>query len=221
MAVAIEAGGKLVTMLAPISFVNLFRDPGMFESSQRWRKSGFEVEREGAQSDIMIAHHPAAKGYLFKRYSDKKVSLKDQLKNYRCRVEGAEKLRAFVAAHRLTAIAVPQKHLLELPPTFARRGVSSYVLVVDRLPILSVHETKQRYRQISDDTLRQLCMVLLAFRGLDSGPRNLPLTDRGQIAFIDTERWNAKKEKKAFLRRIREHLSHDQRKIAEALFKDR
>src|SRR5262245_39798711 len=55
----------------------LFRDPDMFASSRSWRKAGFEVDGEGAASDVMVASHPILRGYLFKRYSDKKMSLRD------------------------------------------------------------------------------------------------------------------------------------------------
>jgi hypothetical protein len=93
----------------------LFRQPPMFDSYRDWRAAGFEVAGKGMPSDIMVASHPSAPGYLFKKYS-KKVSLKRQLKNYRQRVEGADKLRAFIAENGLSRITVPQKYLHELPP---------------------------------------------------------------------------------------------------------
>ena len=196
----------------------LFRDPEMFDSARAWRKAGFVVDGEGLESDVMVASHPSAPGYLFKKYS-KKVSLKDQLKNYRQRVAGAQKLRAFVAAQQLTRIVVPGKYLHELPPAFARKGVPAFVLIVERLPILDSGTSKRMYREMDDDVLRQLCTVLLEFRGLDSGVRNAPFTTAGQIAFVDTERWDQKRKEP--LRRIREYLTADQRALAEALFKSR
>lgn len=194
----------------------LFRDPDMFESSRSWQKTGFSVDGRGAESDIMVASHPSAPGYLFKKYN-KKVSLKDQLKNYRQRVEGADKLRAFIAAQRLTRIVVPRKHLHELPSVFSHKNVPSYVLVVERLVLLESSESKRMYRQMSNEDLRQLCTVLRTFEGLDSGVRNVPFTSGGQVAFIDTERWNGKK--KVHLHRIAEYLSDEQRQFAEAIFK--
>lgn len=61
--------------------------------------------------------------------------------------------------------------------------------------------------------------ALLAFRGLDSGVRNVPFTSGGKIAFIDTERWDEQSEKKVWLRRIREYLSDEQRHFADAIRK--
>lgn len=167
-------------------------------------------------SDIMVAGHASVSDQLFKKYNND-VSLKDQLKNYRRRVEGAEKLRAFIATERLTQIVAPRKRLQELPPSFAHKGMTSYVLVVDRLELLSSSESKQLYRQIDNETLRQLCTVLRTFRGLDSGARNVPFTRSGQIAFVDTERWEDDRD--VPLRRIRGYLSDEQRRFAEEFFR--
>jgi hypothetical protein len=207
-------------MFAPTSLdlKGLFREPRMFDSTDSWRRAGFSVEGEGAKSDIMVASHPSAPGYLFKKYS-KKISLKRQRENYRRRMEGAEKLRAFVAARRLTRIVVPGKYLHELGRKFSHRGRSAFVLVVEKLTLLDSSASKRMYSALDNDGLQQLCAVLVAFPGLDSGVRNVPFTDQGQIAFIDTERWHD--EKKIQLKRIREYLSADQRAFAEKLLKTR
>jgi hypothetical protein len=201
-----------------LALEGLFRDPDMFDSYRSWRKVGFDVEGKGALSDIMVASHPSVPSYLFKKYS-KKISLKEQHKNYSRRVEGADKLREFIAAEQLTRIAVPWKQLHELPSEFSRKGVSSYVLVVERLALLDSFEARQKFRQLDNEGLRQLCTVLLEFRGLDSGVRNVSFTDGGQIAFVDTERWDEHRENKIFLRRIREYLSDDQRKAVKKIVK--
>jgi hypothetical protein len=208
-------------MFAPttIGLQGLFRDPSMFDSDRDWRKAGFEVVGKGRESDIMVASHPSAPGYLFKKYS-KKVSPKDQLENYRSRVEGATKLREFITARHLTKIAVPRKHLHELPAEFTRKKLPAYVLVVERLALLDRSTSRKRYSQIDDEALRQLCAVVGAFPGLDSGARNMPLTQSGQIAFVDTESWDKKadkNDKKGWLRHIRAYLSNDQRRLVDAL----
>lgn len=189
---------------------SLFREPSMFDSAADWRKQGFEVAGRGAPSDIMVASHPSAPGYLFKKYN-RKVSLKDQRKNYLRRIEGADKLLAFVAERSLSRITAPQKYLHELSAEFSRKGVPSYVLVVERLSLLDGRTSKQRYHEMDEDFLRELCAVLLKFQGLDSGIRNMPFTEGGQVAFVDTERWQAKKGKP--LKHLREYLTDAQKKI--------
>lgn len=164
----------------------------------------------------MVASHPSARGYLFKRYC-RKISLKDQRKNYRRRIEGAQKLQELITSQHLTRIVVPRKHLHALPPAFSHGDVPSCVLIVEQLSLLDARRSKQRYRQIDTETLRQLCTVLRTFRGLDSGVRNLPFTEGGQIAFVDTERWDG--AKKIPLRRIRPYLTKERWKFAAPLFK--
>lgn len=203
-------------MLDPAVLKGLFREPDMFDTPSNWRKAGFVVEGKGGWSSIMVARHPSVPAYLFKKYS-RKISLKEQLKNYQRRAEGADKLLALIAAQQLTWIVVPRKYLLELPPEFSRKGTVSYVLVVERMGLLESSQSKQLYRQISSEVLRQLCVVLRAFPGLDSGVRNVPFTRSGQIAFIDTERWADKK--KSRLHRLREYLPDEQRRLAEVLLK--
>lgn len=188
----------------------------MFDSNHNWQKEGFAVEGKGAKSDIMVASHPSAPGYLFKKYS-KKISPKDQLKNYQRRIEGAAKLKEFIATHQIAHVVVPQKFLYELPAAFSRKGAASYVLVVERLMLLPSRDAKPLFQTLSEPALRQLCAILLAFRGLDSGVRNVSFTTDGQIAFVDTERWDERRKKKRWLHRIREYLTEDQRRIADAI----
>lgn len=196
----------------------LFRDPDMFKSNSAWQKAGFEVRGRGERSDIMVASHPSTPGVLFKKYS-KKIRLKDQRRNYQKRIKGADKLRALIAAQQLTRIIVPQKQLHELPSRFSRKDESAHVLVVDRLDLLDGSDSKQQYGQLDDEGLRQLCVVLCAFSGLDSGVRNLPFTSGGQIAFVDTERWESDREREVPLRHIRAYLSDDQRAFVDRIFK--
>jgi hypothetical protein len=192
---------------------DLFRDPQMFSSPSRWREAGFDVTGKGIWSGIMVASHPTVPGHLFKKYGDT-VSLQAQLENYQCRVEGANKLRQFILDQRLTRVLVPRKFLYELPSMFSSGGIAAHVLIVERIPILSRSDSKRMFRAIPDDVLRELCLVMTAFRGLDSGARNVPFTSAGQVAFVDTERWNkGSLKKKALLRHLKSYLSEEQRRF--------
>lgn len=165
----------------------------MFDSKRSWRRAGFSVEGDGDKSNIMVASHPSAPGYLFKKYNPE-ISPSRQLKNYRCRIEGAQRLRELITSEHLTRIAVPEKYLHKLPPELCHDEDPCCVLIVERLILLSSSQSKKLYRQIDDETLGQLCAVLREFPGLGSGVRNVPFTDKGQIAFVDTERWDEFKD---------------------------
>ena len=184
----------------------------MFNSRSKWRRAGFTVEGKGAASDVMVASHPSARGYLFKKYNAG-ISPEEQLKNYRCRIKGAQKLQELITSERLTRIIVPGKYLYEVPPEFCDRDEPSYVLIVERFTLLDSSRSKHLYRHIDVETLREFCVVLREFSGLGSGVRNVPFTDRKQIAFVDTERWNDKKEDP--LRHISKYLSRKSQEFAE------
>jgi len=185
----------------------------MLTSRRKWRRAGFTVEGKGAASDIMVASHPSARGYLFKRYNAD-ISAEEQLKNYRCRIKGAQKLQELITSERLTRIVVPGKYLYEVSPTSCNGDEPCYVLVVERLALalLDSSRSKHLYRHIDVETLREFCVVLREFSGLGSGARNVPFTNREQIAFVDTERWNEKKEDP--LRRVSKYLSRESEELA-------
>lgn len=202
----------------------LFRDPDMFDAPDTWREAGFKILRESANK-IVVASHPSVEGYLFKKYvnSGKREDPADQLENYVTRVEGACKLRALIADRRLRNVAVPRKWLRELPACFGSRGKPAHVLIVDQLDIVDSDESEREYGRISTDVLRDLIVVLHAFRGLDSTAKNVPFTSDGKIAFIDTEHWarhsdRAKHKQRRFLKYIGEHLSGDRMRLATKLW---
>jgi hypothetical protein len=198
---------------------DLFRDPDMFDSADDWGEAGFKILRE-SDNKICVASHKAADGYLFKKYvsSGKRDALDDQLQNYETRIEGARRLRAFIAERRLQYVVAPRKWLRELPPNFGSRKQPAHILVVDRLDLLAADEAEEQYGRINEAVLRDLCVTLHAFRGLDSTAKNVPFTRDGKVAFIDTEHWNRHSDSKRskqrpFLKYLGEHLSGDSRKI--------
>jgi len=193
----------------------LFSNPAMFESRATWQAAGFTIIAGNHDSEILVASHPSARGVLFKKFTSKK-SAGDQLRNYQLRVEGARKLRAFVAGKHLERIVVPQKWIHQLP------GSMSHILVVEHVDVLPRSATQEAYSDIDERTLRDLCVVVRAFPGLDSGARNMLLTKDGKIAFIDTERWDEKRERsnreQSGLRHIRDYLTDKQRKRVKKIF---
>ena len=163
----------------------IFRDPRMFDSRKAFHAAGFDV-RQAASHNIMVGTHPSETRYLFKKYCSG-VSLDEQEENYRDRLWGARKIQQLVDRHRLKHLVVPHKFLYRLPDRFERRHHTAYVLVAERLSVLSADESTKRYRTINPEVLDDLCRVLFHFRGFDAAIHNLPFTTDGRIAFIDTE----------------------------------
>jgi hypothetical protein len=166
------------------NYDGIFRDPRMFDSRKAFTAAGFDVH-QAASHNVMVGTHPTESRYLFKKYC-RDVPLDEQEENYRDRLWGARKIQQLIDKHRLRHLVVPHKWLYELPERFSRRH-TTYVLVAERLSVLSADESARRYRTINPEILDDLCRVLFHFRGFDAAIHNLPFTTSGQIAFIDTE----------------------------------
>lgn len=171
--------------MAERDYDGIFHDPRMFESRKAFSAAGFDV-RQAASHNIMVATHPSEPRYLFKKYCSN-VSLDEQEENYRDRLWGARKIQQIIDKHRLKHLVVPHKWIYELPDRFSRRHDSAYVLMAEKLNLLSADESTKRYRSINPEALDNLCRVLYHFRGFDAAIHNMPFTTSGQIAFIDTE----------------------------------
>lgn len=189
----------------------LFPDAAMFASRKAWSAAGFDVVDRDADKRIMVAGHASVPSCLFKKYPNARET-DEQLEKYQIRVNGADALRDFVATYRLSRIVVPENRIVNLG---RKRGP---ILVVERFDLLTTDEAKKAYCRIDKRTLRDLCVVLYAFRGLDSGVRNLPLTPSGQIALIDTERWE-ETDKRPYIEHVRQYLTRGQILYANTLFK--
>lgn len=202
---------------ATLDFDQLFGDRLMFRSADHWDAAGFKILRS-SENKICVASHPAVDGLLFKKYVDagKRRDPADQLANYARRVEGARRIRSLIDDQHLRNVVVPKKWIRQLPSRF---GSEAHVLVVERLDLLDGVTTEDRYRSIDEDVLRDLCIVLHAFRGLDSTAKNLPFTSRGQVAFVDTEHWDrhAGKDKREFLKYVGDYLPRDRWKLAKKM----
>jgi hypothetical protein len=201
------------TSLQPFVTVleTLFTDPKMFSSFDRFREAGFHLV-DRAETKIMAGSHRRLRGYLVKKYNNDR-SGKDQLRNYMHRIEGARLLRGFIAEHDFQHVTVPQKFLYELPPAFPER----YLVIAEKLDLVSRSNTERAYGKLDREQGRELAVILYYFRGLNSTAANLPFTEDGKIAFIDTERWHHDKD---LLRKVGERLSGKRREEVEDVHRE-
>ncbi|MFI0434182.1 MAG: hypothetical protein ACH350_00455 [Parachlamydiaceae bacterium] len=200
---------------------HLFKHPDMFESPEHLRENGFQVI-ERLDRRLMVASHPKLKNYLIKKFQNE-VPCKRQLRNYLSRINGARRLRQFIASHQLKHIVTPKKWLYRLSDLFPdpKKGKRTYVLIVEKIEMCTEEqdlneEIARRYYHIDFDVLKELCLVVYHFRGLDSALRNMPFTRQNKIAFIDTECWNCERE--GFLERVLPFMSQDRQDYALDIF---
>lgn len=188
----------------------LFSDGKMFGSFDRFKSAGFSLV-DHAPHKIMTGSHKHARGYLFKKYNNDKPG-KKQLRNYMHRVEGSRLIRAFITEHGFTRVIAPRKWLYELPSSFPER----YLVVAEKADLVSRSATEKAYSRIGKEQMHELANILYHFRGLNSTAANLPYTEDGRIAFIDTERWHHDKD---LLRKVGDRLPSDRKRQAEDVFK--
>jgi hypothetical protein len=189
----------------------LFTDPDMFDSFDRFGAAGFQLI-EHAENKIMAGSHDRLGGYLVKKYNNDRSS-KKQLQNYMHRIEGARLLRSFIAENSFQRVVVPQKFLYELSPSFP----APYLVIADRFDLVSKKDSERAFRELDEEQGRELAMILFYFRGLNSTAANLPFTEDGKIAFIDTERWHHDKD---LLRKVGDLLSRERLQEVEALHRE-
>lgn len=190
---------------------DLFTDPKMFRSYGRFRAAGFSLVDHAPQK-MMAGSHKRAKGYMFKKFDDDKSS-DMQLRNYLHRIEGARLIGSFISERGFSRVVAPRKWLYELPPSFPKR----YLVVAEKVDLVSKIDTARRYARIGSEQLSELATMLYYFRGLNSTASNLPFTEDGKIAFIDTERWHHDKD---LLHKIGDWLPADRRSKARRVFKE-
>lgn len=202
----------------------LFTDPDLFSSPTYMRESGFKLKDRPRNKSLMVARHFLLPKYLLKKHQSY-ISPSDQLKNYLKRIRGARALEAFIELNHLKYIVVPKKWLYELPEIYSDpiTKEKSYILIVEDMDICGGGkkrhgETAQKYYNIDLAMLRELCFVLYYFRGLDSMLHNLPFTHSNQIAFIDTERWEKKREN--FMSHILTFLRKDCQEYALTMYQE-
>ena len=189
----------------------LFIDPKMFDSFDRFRAAGFHLV-DHSETKIMAGSHKRLKGYLVKKYNNDRPG-KEQVRNYMHRIEGARLLRKFIVDNKLQRVVAPQKFLYELPDSFPER----YLVITEKLDLVSLRDTERAYERLDREQARELATILFYFRGLNSTAANLPFTEDGKIAFIDTERWHHHKD---LLRKVGDRLSGKRLDEVEAVHRE-
>lgn len=175
------------TLPPQIDLDKLFYKDTVFESASKLRKLGFRLVRDRIDNRVTVFGHKEVPGYLFKKFTrDSDIPYDRQIAGYERRVRGARYLKTHLDELRISSIIVPRKWLCQLPSKFNHGGKSEYIVVVERCNILVHEQSKNTYRAISDDTLKDLCTIFCTFKRLDFSAKNMPFTAEGKIAFIDT-----------------------------------
>lgn len=163
-------------------------------TSNSLKKAGFSFKlREN--KFLIIASHPALKGYLAKIYLDEHPLKDGEWPLFIRRILGAEKVRASIQAHGYEYLMkVPQKWIYALPEqTIAppRPGHPSrhFILVVENMRIMPTGKNLAKYRFMMNEELLEALFVVLHENNLFDSLflDNIPFCKDHKVAFIDTE----------------------------------
>ena len=175
------------TLPPEVNLDKLFYKEPLFDSIDKLDAAGFQIVRGSSDGRVTVVGHPSVPGHLFKKFlRDVSHSYEKQLASYERRVRGARDLKAHLEALGIHSIVVPRKWLCQLPSRFSSGGNPEYIVVVEKCNFLDRTQSKQHYRSIAKDTLRNLCTIFFTFKRVDFSSRNMPFTSEGKISFIDT-----------------------------------
>ncbi len=164
-------------------------------------KAGFIKAKPRKFTKLIVTRHPSFPGYIFKLYLDAQRPHKNLPEHefWKMRVDGANKIRAYLAQYRLEAeFKVPYKwiYLLPkhpLPPEGYYQRQS--ILVEEDMEILSDRKNKQAWasKAVTRELLDTLYLILEELGLRDCAkPDNIPFSKDGRIAFIDTQTHGSK-----------------------------
>ena len=212
------------TLPPEVDLDSLFPRKSIFDSVDNLEEAGFQIVRASTKDRVTVFGHPSLPGYLFKKFlHDVKHPYKKQLASYKKRVHGAVALKAHIDALNINSLVVPRKWLCKLPPRFRADGRRQYIVVVEKYNLLERDKTKQLYRAIPKETIRDLCTIFFAFKRVDFAVRNMPFTTDGKIAFIDTgylrpitEGWSFRR--KSYKKNVEKLHTDESQRYAESLW---
>jgi hypothetical protein len=163
--------------------------------------AGFTKTKPRKFTNLIVTKHSAFPGYVFKLYLDTQRYHKGlpEHEHWILRIRGAQKIRKEITSYSLEALfKVPQKWIYALPkhPTPPQGYLTKhYILIEEDMDILSDHDNKARWASDYVTTIHLYYLFhILKTVGLSDcvKPDNIPFSNDGRIAFIDTQAFNEK-----------------------------
>ena len=188
-----EASNYLLPPTHPLKPLldNIFQDPTVLHDMESLTKAGFLVINSRKRVPMRIIKHPLVPGYLFKVFLEEETTpntVDKQNKNFLFRCQAAETIRSILSSNRITNFVVPDKWLY-LPPTNEMTDKRRFVLVVTEMHILNEEESRMAWMtKITPQHLQEYLLIKERVPLSQTIPANIPYTQEGQFAFIDTEK---------------------------------
>lgn len=164
--------------------------------------AGFENNKPEPHTKVIVTRHKEMKGYIFKLYTDDKLTYyrnEPEYITWMLRARGARIISQEIKEMGWEAFfKAPRKWIYALPPTIKAHPdhlQKNFILVEDEMDILPDNEIREKWHNgtITKSHLDMLFYIVtkLGFRG-GCKYDNIPICKDGRIAFIDTQnnlRW--------------------------------
>lgn len=171
------------------------RDPIDFLDGGALSRAGFFSADERVPQigdEFMVFSHRELSGYLLKCFrpvGEWSTRSRYRLKSYINRVENSRAMRGYIEKRGFGRVAVPQKWLYHLGGPFAtpEAPFGHYMVVAERLVLLPLAQSRRYYQTISAEALHQLVDLWYDHPWFEASLDNMPITETGEIAIVDTE----------------------------------
>lgn len=164
------------------------------------KEGGFSHYRPRDFTRLIVAKHPRFPGYVFKLYLDVQQYYKSrpEWKQWVARVKGSRLIRQEIEKQGWQHLfKVPQKWIYRLPPVpKPEKGYipKYYILVEEDMELVSDGKNKALWKsdKITHAFLTKLHHLIYTLGLLDCAKiDNIPFSEDGRIAFIDTQTYDA------------------------------
>lgn len=183
--------------------------------------AGFKILHRQPSSFVIVASHPACPGYLFKMYLDSETRLKYGRAGWewlRDRCAGAARIRKILKKGKIRHFIVPDKwlYLLPLDPPIIGPIAQPLILVVTDMDLADKEVCREAWKSvITKEHLKEFHYILSQGAGSWFVVNNVPYTNTGKFAFIDTEY----PKRKISLYKLGQYLSEENKKYWDKLIK--
>lgn len=165
-------------------------------SIKSMKKAGFENPEPRKFTRLIVTTHPDLKGYVIKTYLDAQRYYKDKPEHvyWILRIQGVQAIQALIEKKQwASTFKVPKKWIYALPaepspPSEFQR--KNFILVEEDMDLYGTVDNEKIWKSttITQETLDRVFYVLNKIGLHDCAkPDNIPFTQDGRIAFIDTQ----------------------------------
>lgn len=204
----------------------IFSSSRVLKNLESLVEAGFVKSRHRKFSHLIVTRHPDLPGYIFKIYLDSQRfhSMKPEYELWKLRIQGANLIRQEIINRGLTSeMKVPQKWIYILPdePAPNHDYYPKYTILFEEDMDLIPSEENYALWESDQITPEFLTTVyhLLKDLGLQdcAKPDNIPFSQDGKIAFIDTQSYGFKSVR---FKKLTKYLSESNQQFWKELIKN-